>query len=511
MNCPHCQKEHPADTRFCPYTGKEIPPHVFSPPAPPAKKKDILPVVVIGVFLVVVSLIVVAIVFISNLRGAPSEQGIEGITALASPSAATSQTSRIVFTSQGDDPAGIFLYDLTDGSITRLTDASADNWGASWLGEGSRILFTSNRDGNTEVYVMNADGSDPTNLTQNPGEDLNPDWSKDMQKIVFESTRDGNSEIYVMNADGSDQTRLTDDSELDAMPRWSPDGSRIAFTSFRDGNAEIYMMNADGSVEVNLTNNPGDDDVATWSPDGRMIGFDSNRDGQWEFYTMTPDGSTQTQITRNIGYYGFADWSPDGAYIAYTSDDQGDLNIAVMTQRGSKVATLVSSPDDDFKSRWSPGRVPGIYADAIILPTATTAFTPPDIPIIPALSPTPISATTPVIPAACGVQNGAWSAWAGTELNLIITIADCKFTVMMMLGIVNGEWITVSHYLDETITGPDFSFVYAYDSQFNYQLSGEFTSSNTADMHLVFFAPFRFSDTNLLTEDRQYDLTATVE
>lgn len=510
MICPHCQNEHPTDTRFCPNTGKEI----FAPatPAPttPVKKRDVLPILVAGIVLAVVVLVAGAVLIILKLRVSPGGEKLQVFPALATPATESDQVSRIVFTAQGDDPAGIFLYDLTDGSGTRLTDASADNWGASWSADGSRLLFTSNRDGNTEIYVMNADGSDQTNLTRNPGEDLNADWSHDMQTIVFESTRDGNSEIYIMNTDGSGQTRLTDQVEVDAMPRWSPDGSRIVFTALRDGNAEIYIMNADGSGQANLTNNPADDDVATWSPDGSLIGFDSFRDGQWEFYTMNPDGSGQTRMTQNIGYYGFSDWSPDGVYIAYTAEDQGNLNIAVMTRNGSRVTTLAGSAVDEFKPRWSSGSVPGIYADPVQMPTATTAFVPPEIPFIPALSPTPISGT-PGIPTTCGVQSGAWSARTGNELTLTITIDDCKFTVMLMIGIINGEWVFVSHELDETITGPDFSYVYSFDSQNTYQLSGRFTSAKTADMRVVFLAPFRFSDTLMITEDLQYDLTATVE
>jgi TolB protein len=510
MICPHCQKEHPADTRFCPQAGKELAPPPLTQPAATSKKRDVLPILVAGIVLVVVILVAAAVLIILKLRAATGEEDIKVFPAVATTSTDSDQVSRIVFTAQGEDPAGIFLYDLTDGSITRLTDAGADNWGASWSADGSRILFTSNRDGNSEIYVMNADGSNQVNLTRNPGEDVNPDWSQEMRKIVFETMRDGNSEIYIMNADGSGQTRLTDQSEVDSMPRWSPDGSRIIFTALRDGNAEIYIMNADGSGQVNLTDNPADDDSATWSPDGSMIGFDSTRDGQWEFYTMSPDGSAQTRVTQNIGYYGFSDWSPDGMYIAYTAEDQGNLNVAVMTRHGSQVTTLAGKPIDEFKPRWSPGRVPGIYADPILLRTATTAFIPPEITMIPALSPTPIS-NTPVIPTGCGVQNGVLTAWAGNELSVIITITECKFTVMQMIGIINNEWVFISHYLDETITGADFSFVYSYDNQFNYQLSGKFTSSNTADMHLIFFAPFRFSDTLMITEDLQFDMTAKVE
>jgi hypothetical protein len=315
--------------------------------------------------------------------------------------------------------------------------------------------------------------------------------------------RDGNNEIYVMNADGSGQTRLTNQPELDGQPRWSPDGSRIAFLSLRDGNSEIYLMNADGSDPVNLTNSPANEDNPAWSPDGALLGFDSDRDGHWEFYTMRPDGSAQTRLTENNNYYGFAAWAPDGVYIAYTAGTQGDLHIDVMTYLGSRVTTLIKGQGDDFEPQWSAGHVPGIYADPITLPTAKVVSTP-----APLFTP---SSATPGTTGACGVQDGSWSAWSGTELNVLVTIANCRITMIYMIGTVDGQWIILSHYLDEPINGPDFSFVYAFDEQNKYELSGKFTSPTTADMHIIYFAPFHFTDTFIITEDLEFDLTATVE
>src|ERR1041384_1480967 len=82
--------------------------------------------------------------------------------------------------------------------------------GGSGTSDGS-IVFQSDRDGDAEIYVLDPDGRAPRQLTANDVYDGNPDWSPDGARIVFTSDRDGDLDIYVMDADGSGSVRLTDD------------------------------------------------------------------------------------------------------------------------------------------------------------------------------------------------------------------------------------------------------------------------------------------------------------
>ena len=86
--------------------------------------------------------------------------------------------------------------------------------------DGTRIVFSSNRDGNAEIYVMDSDGAHQTRLTFRPEEDWRPTWSRDGSKIIFESTRGGRRQIYWMSPDGSQLTRLADNSANADQAAW---------------------------------------------------------------------------------------------------------------------------------------------------------------------------------------------------------------------------------------------------------------------------------------------------
>lgn len=221
-----------------------------------------------------------------------------------------------------------------------------------------QIVFWTNRDGNAEIYVMNTDGSRIVNLTRAPSFDSEPAISPDGKRVLFVTARDGNREIYVMNHDGSSPENLTNHPANDERPRWSPDGSKIAFTSDRSGAFNIFVMNADGSDPINVTNAQANG--ATWSPDGTRIAFTSNRTGDFEIFVMDSDGSNPVNLTNDPGRSDFAPaWSPDGTRIAFTRNEgfeEGALGpgeIFVMNADGSNRLNLTNDPANDINPSWS--------------------------------------------------------------------------------------------------------------------------------------------------------------
>jgi len=101
------------------------------------------------------------------------------------------------------------------------SDAS-DDGDFAWSPDGQTIVFSSERDGNAEIYLVRLSDGTTVNLTNDPGQDVLPAWSPDGQRIVFTSLREENADIYVIAADGSNLQRLTQHPDNEWAPLWAP-------------------------------------------------------------------------------------------------------------------------------------------------------------------------------------------------------------------------------------------------------------------------------------------------
>jgi Tol biopolymer transport system component len=63
-----------------------------------------------------------------------------------------------------DDYAQVWVYNLTENTITRLTDDGGDY--PSWNPDGTKIVYTRTQAGDGGLWVMNADGSNKRRLTK---------------------------------------------------------------------------------------------------------------------------------------------------------------------------------------------------------------------------------------------------------------------------------------------------------------------------------------------------------
>ena len=266
-------------------------------------------------------------------------------------------TGKIAYDSEGD----IFVMDLADSSVTRLTTDPEWDFDAAWSPDGTQIVFRSHRDGNEEIYVMNADGSNQMNISQDPGGDWSPVWSPDGTRIAFFSERQGKSGIWVMDTNGDNAIPVGTPQGVNDYPTWSPDSERIAWNCTMgntlptgQGDFEICVANADGSELTQLTDTEGGNKYPSWSPDGSQILFVSTRNG-WptlpeyeppsydpgefgdeEIFIMNDDGTDQVNLTNNPRENdSFPAWSRDGRHIVYTR--YGCLTIMNATDPSQRI------------------------------------------------------------------------------------------------------------------------------------------------------------------------------
>lgn len=74
----------------------------------------------------------------------------------------------------------------------------------------TKILYYGDKDGNLEIYIMNLKDNSIIRLTDNPLVDRRPRWSTDNKNIVFERGNKGNNHhIYILNVENKNTKQLT--------------------------------------------------------------------------------------------------------------------------------------------------------------------------------------------------------------------------------------------------------------------------------------------------------------
>jgi hypothetical protein len=127
--------------------------------------------------------------------------------------------------------------------------------------------------------------------------------------------------------------------------------------------------------------------------------------------------------------------------------------------------------------------------------------------------PIPTQTSFPTANPACIGSSGTWSTPPDGELSIIFTIEDCKITTVFILGLINGQSVTVTNEASEPINGNTFDLLQSFSETDRYNLSGTFTSPTSAFIRLVIFKGFRFTtdQPSPLSGDMTLTTTATLE
>lgn len=228
-----------------------------------------------------------------------------------------------------DNNWDIYKLSLHSGKLENLTNHPSADTTPCCSAEGGQIVFSSNRDGNWEIYSMDVESKKVRRLTYNPAEDSFPCLSPDGKYIVFLSTRerkDSGHDVFIMDANGANVKRLTTDKFVDCtLPRWSPNGENIIFTATTDKahyNYNLYIMDKNGKNIRSIVQFPGRKGDASFSPDGEkiiFIGEPSNKDICSLFIMDRKSGKIKSlvQFQRSINNLRCPIFSPDGLKIAY--------------------------------------------------------------------------------------------------------------------------------------------------------------------------------------------------
>jgi Tol biopolymer transport system component len=261
----------------------------------------------------------------------------------------------ILFQSDRDGNAEIYVLELNGGRLRPLTRNTFFDGYPVWSPDGNKIAFESDRSGSFQIYTMDPNGDRVTQITTGQGPNRFPAWSPDGKKIAFEADRAGGTQIYAIAIDTRRESRLTDGWYKSTLPNWSPDGRKIAFTANKLGWG-VYLLDL-GDRTIQRLDHEGGSCRPHFSPDGKKIAFVSAKaDGKGDIWIMNADGTGKTRLTvtgETYDYY--PTWSPDGSYLAYASTPdkkRGPWNLYIIPAGGGVPRRITDHPGRDEFPDW---------------------------------------------------------------------------------------------------------------------------------------------------------------
>ena len=112
-----------------------------------------------------------------------------------------------------------------------------------WSPDGKFLSLTLFQDGNAEIYILNLRNKNLTRLTNHYSIDTESSWSPKGSKIIFTSGRSGSPQIYELNLKRSNSKpkRLTFDGNYNAKGSYLPDNDGIIFVHRENSNFQIAI------------------------------------------------------------------------------------------------------------------------------------------------------------------------------------------------------------------------------------------------------------------------------
>jgi Tol biopolymer transport system component len=137
-----------------------------------------------------------------------------------------------------------WLFDISRGTLTRLTFDGSYNGGMAWTPDGKRLAYGSDRLGPRNLFWQSADGSGSAErLSSASVGQVVGSWAPDGQTLAFEANSPNHGfDLFTLRL--SDRTvqpfLATPFNEI--APHFSPDGRWLAYASDESGRYEVYVQ-----------------------------------------------------------------------------------------------------------------------------------------------------------------------------------------------------------------------------------------------------------------------------
>ena len=220
-----------------------------------------------------------------------------------------------------------------DGSNpVQLTSLESSAGTPRWFPDGRRIVFDSQKEGQAEIYVIDTDTRVPRRLTSDPSDDATPSVSHDGKWIYFSSRRTGRWEVWRLPAEGGEALQVTHEGGF--IPFESPDGKEVYYQEIQ-GDSDVWKVPAAGGEETRVLGPAGAFQFAVVAggiyfiepgPPGYAGWIKGNSLKFFSFAKGTAEKVFDIKYWPVIGL----SVSPDGRYVLFSQRDPFGLDLMLV-------------------------------------------------------------------------------------------------------------------------------------------------------------------------------------
>jgi hypothetical protein len=259
---------------------------------------------------------------IRKITDTATDAHFESLQFLASAGAWDSAGKRFVFPGISKGAPVLTIVNVDTGK--RLREISLKELdevlNPAWSPDGNFIAFSGLVGGLNDLFVYDLSAGTLRRLTTDAYAELDPAWSPDSRQLAFSTDRfstklpvlePGSLRLAVMDvASGAVREAAGFDGSKNISPQWTSDGRSLYFLSDREGITNIYRAPIDGGAPVQLTNIlTGVSGITNLSPalstsNGRVV-FSAYEEDGYNIYALEGDqalaGVPPTELPVNAG------------------------------------------------------------------------------------------------------------------------------------------------------------------------------------------------------------------
>lgn len=207
----------------------------------------------------------------------------------------TSTRNDTIHTHLDDVTREIYLGNINNGNVVRLTHNNSDDWAPLFSRDGKKLFFLSDRNDprnvpahekTNDIFMADLETKQVIAVTDFPGKKGLGGLDADGKHLFFSLKVNEKYDIYVKNMHREAQRKFFGTDGDDAGVKLSHNGHKLVFFSNANGNFDIYLVNMKDRNPVRLTCDAALDAYPVFSANDKKIYFHSNREGTFQIYAV---------------------------------------------------------------------------------------------------------------------------------------------------------------------------------------------------------------------------------